>query len=92
MSQNQFINKKNIGYINFLVNNTLGLSDLTSDDKKFIINKLVDNMNYVYSKLKHKKISKKNFKDAEEQFNQMVYKKTVRDLQKNLLVFLFYSY
>ena len=84
MSQNQFINKKNIGYINFLVNNTLGLADLTTDDKKFIINKLVENMNYVYSKLKHSKISKRNFKEAEEQFNQMVYKKTVKDLQKNM--------
>ena len=34
MDKTQFINKKNIGYVNYLVNNTLGLTDLTKDDKK----------------------------------------------------------
>ena len=60
MNKNLFINKKNIAYVNYLVNNTLGLSDLTTDDKKFIIKNLVDNMNYIYSKLNHSKISKRN--------------------------------
>jgi hypothetical protein len=84
MDKTQFINKKNIGYVNYLVNNTLGLTDLTKDDKKFIINTLVKNMDYVYGKLNHSKITKKNYKGAIEQFNQLTYKRTIRDLQKNI--------
>ena len=84
MDKTQFINKKNIGYVNYLVNNTLGLTDLTKDDKKFIINTLVKNMDYVYGKLNHRKITKKNYKSAIEQFNQLTYKRTIRDLEKNL--------
>lgn len=84
MDKTQFINKKNIGYVNYLVNNTLGLTDLTKDDKKFIINTLVKNMEYVYGKLNHSKITKKNYKGAIEQFNQLTYKRSIRDLQKNI--------
>lgn len=84
MDKTKFINKKNIGYVNYLVNNTLGLTDLTKDDKKFIITTLVKNMEYVYGKLNHNKINKRNFKGAEEQFNQLTYKRTIKQLQQNL--------
>ena len=84
MDKTKFINKKNIGYVNYLVNNTLGLTDLTKDDKKFIITTLVKNMEYVYGKLNHNKINKRNFKGAEEQFNQLTYKRTIKELQQNL--------
>jgi len=84
MDKTKFINKKNIGYVNYLVNNTLGLTDLTKDDKKFIITTLVKNMEYVYGKLNHNKINKRNFKGAEEQFNQLTYKRTIKQLQENL--------
>ena len=72
MSQNKFINKKNIGYVNFLVSNELGLSDLSKDDKRYIIKVLVNNMNYVYGKLNHSKINKRNLKEATDKFNQLV--------------------
>lgn len=84
MDKTKFINKKNIGYVNYLVNNTLGLTDLTKDDKKFIITTLVKNMEYVYGKLNHNKINKRNFKGAEEQFNQLTYKRTIKQLEQNL--------
>ena len=44
MDKTQFINKKNIGYVNYLVNNTLGLTDLTKDDKKFIRFEVLDEL------------------------------------------------
>ena len=83
--QNKFINKKNIGYVNFLVSNELGLSDLSKDDKRYIIKVLVNNMNYVYGKLNHSKINKRNIKEATDKFNQLVYKRTVTELQKDLI-------
>jgi hypothetical protein len=84
MSQKLFINKKNIGYVNFLVTNALGLEDLTKDDKRFVIKELVSNMNYVYKKLNKRKISKKNFDGAFNKFNQLVFDRTVKSLKKNL--------
>ena len=84
MSQKLFINKKNIGYVNFLVTNALGLEDLTKDDKRFVIKELVSNMNYVYKKLNKRKISKKNFDEAFNRFNKLVFDRTVKSLQRNL--------
>ena len=84
MSQKLFINKKNIGYVNFLVTNALGLEDLTKDDKRFVIKELVSNMNYVYKKLNKKKITKRNFDDAFNKFNQLVFDRSVKSLKRNL--------
>ena len=84
MSQKLFINKKNIGYVNFLVTNALGLEDLTKDDKRFVIKELVSNMNYVYKKLNKKKITKQNFDDVFNKFNQLVFDRSVKSLKRNL--------
>jgi len=84
MNQQVFINKKNIGYVNYLVNNSLGLGELNKDDKKTIINILVNNMKYVYSKLNHRKINQKNIDKAVSQFQKITLDKTLKDIQRML--------
>ena len=58
--ESKFINKNNLTQLNSILNNHLNLSNKTKQEKKDILNTLLNNMRKVYEKLYKTKITDKN--------------------------------
>jgi hypothetical protein len=79
---NNFLSKENISqlYKQVIMNNDF--TNLTKQQKDFIIGKLIENMKRIFKTLDYTKINEKNLLNIKQQYNSIVIKQTA-DLVKN---------
>ena len=78
--KNIFLSRKNLLQINNNLFNELNIKNITHDDKKKYITILFNNMSESYNKLKLNSINKTNLDFVKNQYNNIVLKTTISDI------------
>lgn len=83
--ESKFINKNNLIQLNSILSNRLNLQNKSKEEKKEVINSLLNNMKKVYNKLDKTKITANNLPKILDTFNKYSINNTINELKTDTI-------